>query len=114
MSSWGPSVVTGMGLEQVVAQMPAAVLVVEAPSGTIIHANARARDMTERQLGRPLPAELTADWDIFHPDGRPYTMDQWPLVRTITAGESIVDEGVLQRAARREPHDRPEQLLPDP
>jgi PAS domain S-box-containing protein len=92
VSSWGPSAITGMGLEQVVAQMPAAVLVVEAPSGAIIHANARARDMTERQLGRSVPAELTADWKIFHPDGRPYAMDEWPLVRSITSGENVVDE----------------------
>jgi len=36
--------------------------VVEAPSGRIIHTNARARQMTERQLGRDVPemAQLKA------------------------------------------------------
>jgi PAS domain S-box-containing protein len=90
MSAWSPSAIAGM--EQVVAQMPAAVLVVEAASGAIIHANAQARDMTERRLGRSLPPELTADWEIFHPDGRPYTMGDWPLMRSITSGENVVDE----------------------
>jgi PAS domain-containing protein len=92
MSSSGASAIAGMGLERVVAQMPAAVLVIDATSGAILHANDRARDMTERQLGRPLPEELTADWEIFHPDGRPYAMDEWPLVRSISSGENVVDE----------------------
>jgi hypothetical protein len=35
---------------------------------------------------------LTADWEIVHPDGRPYTMGEWPLVRSITSGETVVDE----------------------
>src|SRR3954462_7376537 len=81
-----------MGLERVVAQMPAAVMVVEAPTGRIVHVNARAREMTERQLGRPMPLELTPDWEVFHPDGRPYRMDEWPLVRSISIGEEVVDE----------------------
>ncbi|MCW3047860.1 MAG: domain S-box protein [Solirubrobacterales bacterium] len=92
MSSWGPSAIAGMGLEQVVAQMPAAVVVVEAPSGAIIHSNARAREMAERQLGRSIPPELTANWEIFHPDGRPYAMGEWPLMRSITWGEQVIDE----------------------
>jgi PAS domain S-box-containing protein len=75
-----------------VRQMPTAVVVVEAPSGRILHSNARAHDMVERQLGRPIPAELTGDWEIFHPDGRPYAMDEWPLMRSITTGEEVVDE----------------------
>ncbi|HEX7299716.1 MAG TPA: PAS domain-containing protein [Solirubrobacteraceae bacterium] len=92
MSVSDPSAITGMGLARVVAQMPAAVIVVEAPSGRIVHVNARARDMAERQLGRPVPHELTPDWEIFHPDGRRYAMKEWPLVRSITTGEEVVDE----------------------
>jgi PAS domain S-box-containing protein len=92
MSARGDSAIATMGLELVVAQMPAAVVVVEAPSGRILHANARANDMTERQLRRPLPPELTSDWEIFHLDGRPYGMEEWPLVRSITSGEHVVDE----------------------
>ncbi|MEA2329996.1 MAG: hypothetical protein QOH58_134 [Thermoleophilaceae bacterium] len=83
---------TGRGLEEVVRQMPAAVVIVEAPSGKIIHHNARAREMTERQLGRPIPPELDPDFEIFRPDGRPYEMQDWPLVRSITSGEDVVGE----------------------
>jgi PAS domain S-box-containing protein len=72
--------------------MPAAAMVVEAPSGRIVRANARAQEMVERQLGRTSPSELRPDWEIFHPDGRRYGMDEWPLVRSITSGERVVDE----------------------
>jgi PAS domain S-box-containing protein len=84
--------ITGMGLKRLVAQMPAAVMVVEAPSGRIVHVNARAREMTERQLGRPIPPDLTPHWGMFHPDGRPYAMDEWPPVRSITTGEEVAGE----------------------
>jgi PAS domain S-box-containing protein len=72
--------------------MPAAVVIVEAPSGRILFANARAHDMTEQQLGRPIPPELQGDFEIFHPDGRPYAMEEWPLVRSMTSGENVVEE----------------------
>jgi PAS domain S-box-containing protein len=84
--------VRDLAVADLVGQMPSAVVVVEAPSGRIMHANAAARDMVERQLGRSIPAVLTADWEIFHPDGRRYAMEEWPLVRSITTGEEVVDE----------------------
>jgi PAS domain-containing protein len=73
VSSSGASEVTGLGLEQVVGGMPAAVVVIEAPSGRIAYANAAAREMMER-LGRAIPDELSADWEIYRPDGRPSLM----------------------------------------
>jgi PAS domain S-box-containing protein len=92
VTSSGSREILGLGLEEVVRDMPAAVVIVEAPSGAIIHSNARAREMAERQLGRDIPDALTGDWEIFHPDGRPYRMEEWPLVRSITSGEKVVDE----------------------
>jgi hypothetical protein len=47
--------------------------------------------MTER-LGRVIPDDLNEDWEIYRPDGRPYQMEEWPLVRSITSGEKVVDE----------------------
>jgi hypothetical protein len=32
------------------------------------------------------PDELSGDWEIYRPDGRPYLMEEWPLVRSITSG----------------------------
>jgi PAS domain S-box-containing protein len=80
-----------MGVEEVLGPLPAAVVVVEAGSRRIVYANPRARQMTA-QLGRSIPPDLTEDWEIFHQDGRPYDVDGWPLVRSLTTGEEVVDE----------------------
>jgi PAS domain S-box-containing protein len=80
-----------MGVEEVLGHIPAAVVVVESGSRRIVYANPRAREMTA-QLDRSIPPDLTEDWEIFHPDGRPYDVDEWPLVRSLTTGEEVVDE----------------------
>jgi PAS domain S-box-containing protein len=80
-----------MGVEEVLGHIPAAAVVVEAGSRRIVYANPRARQMTA-QLGRSIPPDLTEDWTIFHRDGRPYDVDEWPLVRSLTTGEEVVDE----------------------
>src|SRR4051812_6382614 len=80
-----------MGVEEVLGHIPAAVVVVEAGSRRIVYANPRARQMTA-QLDRSIPQDLTEDWEIFHHDGRPYDVDEWPLVRSLTTGEQVADE----------------------
>ncbi len=80
-----------MGVEEVLGQIPAAVVVVEAGSRRIVYANLRAQQMTA-QLDRSVPPDLTEDWEIFHHDGRPYDVDEWPLVRSLATGEEVVDE----------------------
>src|SRR4051812_9870477 len=91
VSSSSPHEFLGMGVEEVLGHMPAAVVVVEAGSRRIVYANPRARQMTA-QLGRSIPPDLTEDWEIFHHDGRPYDVDEWPLVRSLTTGEEVGDE----------------------
>src|SRR4051812_11028446 len=91
VSSSGPHEFLGVGVEEVLGHIPAAVVVVEAGSRRIVYANPRARQMTA-QLGRSIPPDLTEDWEIFHHDGRPYDVDEWPLVRSLATGEEVVDE----------------------
>src|SRR4051794_31658732 len=81
----------GMGVEEVLGHIPAAVVVVERGSRRIVYANPRARQMTA-QLGRSIPPDLTDDWEIFHHDGRPYDVAEWPLVRSLATGEEVDDE----------------------
>ena len=88
-SPLGP--ILGLGLEQVIRDMPSAVVVVEAESGQILHANEQGRAQTAR-LGRAVPTELTPDWEIFRPDGRAYRMEEWPLVRSLRWGEKVLGE----------------------
>src|SRR3954469_7296171 len=91
MSSSSPHEFLGMGVEEVLGHILAAVVVVERGSRRIVYANPRARQMTA-QLGRSIPLDLTEDWEIFHHDGRPYDVDEWPLVRSLATGEEVVDE----------------------
>jgi PAS domain S-box-containing protein len=82
--------IAGLGFEQVVRKAPVAIAVVDA-SGRVIHSNERARDLTNRQLGRQMPVDLDGAIDIFHRDGRRYERSEWPAVRSIT-GEEVVEE----------------------
>ncbi|WP_257462048.1 sensor histidine kinase [Archangium lipolyticum] len=79
-------------LQAVLQQLPQGILLAEAPSGRML--------MVNEQVGRmhrgPLPSEwwpeeYTASTG-FHPDGRPYRPDEWPLVRALTRGEVVRGE----------------------
>ncbi|QRK11441.1 GAF domain-containing protein [Archangium violaceum] len=78
-------------LQAVLQQLPQGVILAEAPSGRMVMAN----DQVLR-LGRgPVPR----DWRLeeysatrgFHPDGRPYLPNEWPLVRAL-GGEAVRGE----------------------
>jgi PAS domain S-box-containing protein len=88
----GGSQITGMGLDDVVGRMPGAVVVVEAGLRRIVYSNACARRMGEQQLRQRILPGVTENWGIYHPDGRPYGVEEWPLVRAISAGEVVVAE----------------------
>ena len=91
MSPLAPEEIAGLGFEEVVRSAPVAISVIAA-SGRVIYSNARARDLTSRQLGHDMPPDLDGAIDIFHPDGRRYERREWPAVRSITSGEEIAEE----------------------
>ena len=82
--------IAGLGFERVIASAPVSIVVVDT-SGQVIYSNERARDLTAG-LGREMPADLDQAIDIFHADGRRYERHEWPVLRSITSGEEIVDE----------------------
>jgi two-component system CheB/CheR fusion protein len=83
-------------LQAVIAQMPAAVLLVEAPSGKLLFANRQAAGLFNQPF--PLPSisyEWTTVYGKFlgsHRDGRPYAAREWPLARALVTGETVFDE----------------------
>jgi PAS domain S-box-containing protein len=89
--------------DEVLRQMPAAVLIAEASSGKIIFSNRAARQGTEQVLGQPVPQELEqyrdlqdrSNFKMLHPDGQPYEVEEWPLTRSIRSGEEVRDEEVI-------------------
>jgi PAS domain S-box-containing protein len=65
------------------------VVVAEAPSGRILFSSAVSARVIEHRLAELAEEE---EFQIFHPDGEVYAPSEWPLVRSIAAGEVIVDE----------------------
>jgi PAS domain S-box-containing protein len=80
-------------LLQVLEQMPGAVVIAEAPTGRMIHANARVNEILGPSWA-PSPDMSQYGQRIIglHPDGSRLSHDEWPLARSLTTGEVIKDE----------------------
>jgi PAS domain S-box-containing protein len=79
-------------LRTVLDQMPAAVVIVEAPSGRALALN----DAVARVWGEPRPltdaaSHYSTEWVGYHPDGRRVASDEWPVARAVLAGETVTD-----------------------
>jgi PAS domain S-box-containing protein len=79
-------------LHTVLEQMPAAVFIVEAPSGRSLAMN----DAVARIWGEPRPHSEAASqysdaWVGYHPDGRRVASAEWPLARAALVGETVTD-----------------------
>ncbi|MGB9978476.1 PAS domain S-box protein [Methanobacterium sp.] len=82
-------------LNTILNYIPVAVSVAEAPSGKLIMSN----EQFEKIWGQPFkPSENIEDYIAykgFHPDGSPYKAEEWPLARSIIAGEVVTGEEIL-------------------
>ena len=80
--------------EAVLRQMPVGVLVGEAPAGKLTVVNESA----SRIWGLPAITSETiedyAKFPGFYPDGRPYQPQDWPMARSLRAGEVVRDEEI--------------------
>lgn len=84
-------------LAAVLEQMPAGVSVVEVPSGRSIHQNRQTAEIW-RIRGEDDPGiggiEDYGDVVGFHPDGRRYRSEEWPIARSILTGEVVEGEDI--------------------
>jgi PAS domain S-box-containing protein len=81
-------------LDEVLRQMQRGVIIAAAPAGRLLLGN----DQADHLWGRPWTtfptlAEYVAGRGA-HPDGRPYTPEEWPLMRAITTGEQVTGEEI--------------------
>jgi PAS domain S-box-containing protein len=97
MAPQGSERINGMRLEQLVLQMPDAVVIADADSGRIVVTN-RQQQIDERAGAASTLSELAESFEIFHPDGRPYMADEWQLARSLDAGETITGEEFFRLA----------------
>ncbi len=81
-------------LEAVLRQMPAGVMIAEAPSGKLLLGNAEVERILRQPLVPAAGIEQYTEHKGFHLDGRPYAPEEWPLARSITTGEVVVGEEI--------------------
>lgn len=93
-------------VEGVLRDMPVGAIVAEAPSGRLIWHNQQAKQISGTLFsgnsgnsgksfsGRKKISDYTC-WRGFHPDGRLYQPQEWPIIRSITTGEVIKAEEVV-------------------
>ena len=94
-------------LEEALRQIPAGVVVVEAPSEEITFVNSQGQEILEQYFGRSMPSELGDLRQVYessglaslHPDGRPYEFEELPLMRSIRNSEEVRDEAVVHLLA---------------
>ncbi len=79
-------------LATVVREMPAGVVLAEAPSGRFILVNEQAHNMLGTTLGEQIG--LHGRYHALHPDGSRFGPDDWPLARALKFGEVAVGREV--------------------
>ena len=79
-------------LETVLQQMPAGVIMAEAPSGKLVLINGRVESIFRGPFRIGGGIEDYFQYQAFRPNGRPYRPEEHPLARTIRNGEVITDE----------------------
>jgi PAS domain S-box-containing protein len=89
-------------LETVVDQMPAGVILAEAPSGRTLLANKRVRSILGHPALQTQSVEDFRGYTAVHPDGRPFAAKDYALTRAL-AGEVISEEEIhfIQRDGNR-------------
>ena len=87
----GPARTRLRWLRAVLEQMPSGVLVAEAPSGRVVFWNAQAITTWPDFLDAPDGARRCR---AIRSDGRPYTLDDWPLAHALTSGAVVASEEV--------------------
>ncbi|HEX9986436.1 MAG TPA: GAF domain-containing protein, partial [Thermoanaerobaculia bacterium] len=83
-------------LAEVIRQLPAAVIVVEAPTGRVLAANEQCAVIWRRPPHYSQNVDDYAEWEGFHADGSPYLPPEWPIARSL-GGETVPREDIRIR-----------------
>lgn len=81
-------------LEAVLQQLPAGVMIAEAASGRLILSNEQVEKILRQSILPVTNLEGYEQHKGFYPDGRPYEINDWPLVRALLKGEVTTGEEI--------------------
>ncbi|WP_052672318.1 ATP-binding protein [Aliterella atlantica] len=81
-------------LAAVLQQMPAAVMIAEAPSGRLLLSNEQVEKILRHPVLSTANFEGYDQYKGFYPDGQPYKLNDLPLVRAAIKGEVVVGEEI--------------------
>jgi signal transduction histidine kinase len=81
-------------LNAVLQQIPAGVAIAEAPYGRLVLGNERLERIWRQPFAPAASIEEYGVYRSFHADGRPYAPADWPLARSLLAGEVVMDEEI--------------------
>ena len=82
-------------LEAVIESIPAGVCIAESPTGNLILKNSGAATLFETPKSREVPdVEAYRSFEGFRSDGSRYEPHQWPIARSLIAGEVVSGEEV--------------------
>ena len=79
-------------LDTIVQQMPAGLLIAEAPSGKLVRGNERLEHILRRQFIASPDIAAYGDWQFSSLSGVALLPEQFPLARSIMHGERVVNE----------------------
>ncbi len=82
-------------LSAILEQMPAGVIIVEAPSGRSLFGNKESARIFRHPFR---PADEVAEygrWKLFHLDGSPLPPAEYPLARAVLRGETVTGEEIM-------------------
>ncbi len=81
-------------LEALMNQLPVGVAIAEAPTGHIVAVNAKATEIWRAPPAGAEPITDVTPYVAFHPDGRRFSPDDWPIARSLATGEVVENEEV--------------------
>ncbi|MBD2092123.1 PAS domain S-box protein [Microcoleus sp. FACHB-1515] len=84
-------------LEAVLQQMPAALVVAEAPSGRIVLTNKQIKQVLRGAAPTSGSVDEYDQYPCYYLNGEPYPLTETPVARSIRTGEIIRDEELLVR-----------------
>ena len=81
-------------LEALMHQLPVGVAIAEAPSGHIVAVNDKATEIWRVPPPGPDPITDVTPYVAYHPDGRRFTTEDWPIARSLATGEVVDSEEI--------------------